>query len=111
MNAFVFPLLLLLLLLFPHQKWHAKYSSRQHVHNLLRPMSLLFSGASSMAPVASLRKYASRLDCHSSLCIDDVACRGKELVTELYHTNTQDEQQNGHDHQRQHYQNDVDDDQ
>lgn len=40
--------------------------------------------------------------------VDAWACRGKTLVTELYHANSEDEQQNGHDHQRQHYQNDLD---
>lgn len=37
--------------------------------------------------------------------------KGKTLVTELYHTNTEDEQQNGVDHQRPQYQTDLDNDQ
>lgn len=35
--------------------------------------------------------------------------KGKELVTELYQTNTEDEQQNGHDSHGQHFQAELDD--
>lgn len=65
-------------------------------------------GESNSAPKADKRqRFADHRKDHYDM--RNALQKGKELVTELYHTNTEDEQQNGSDSQRQHYQADLDD--
>lgn len=65
-------------------------------------------GETSSAPKADKRqRFADRRKNHYDM--RNTLQKGKELVTELYQTNTVDEQQNGHDCHRQQYQDGADD--
>ncbi|DBA88236.1 TPA: hypothetical protein ACH3X1_016592 [Trebouxia sp. C0004] len=98
----------------PEEDAYSRANSRQSRESLRSTrssddgeLSTADGETSSVSKADKRQRFADRRKNHYNM--RNSLQKGKELVTELYQTNTVDEQQNGHDCHRQQYQHGVDD--